>query len=89
MSTSTNTRPVRVYHRPQREKEGGGYHYPHEVLHERGLFHQFSIESTELDTGAAHCPVAVVELPDGTVITPPTRLIQFLDVSEPEGGEHG
>lgn len=77
----TATRPVRVYHRPQRSKEGGGYHYPREVLHERGVLHQFSIESTELDTGAAHCPVGVVELPDGTVITTPAHLIQFLDVA--------
>jgi hypothetical protein len=82
MSIHTATRPVRVYHRPSRPKEGGGIHYPLEVQHARGLFHQFSIQSEELDTGAAHCPVAVVELADGSVITPAAHMIQFLDIAQ-------
>jgi hypothetical protein len=79
---ATATRPVRVYHKVATPKEGGGYTYPRELLHERATFHQFSVESEELDTGAAHYPVAVVELPDGTVITPAVQLIQFLDVEQ-------
>lgn len=80
-TASSTTRPVRVYHTPKRDKEGGGYHYPREVQHELAKFHQFSVESVELDVGASHCTVAVVELQDGTVITPATHMIQFLDAA--------
>lgn len=80
MSTSS-TRPVRVYHIIRRPNaEGNGFHYPREVQHERGVFHGFSIESQELDTGAAHYPVGIVELLDGSVITPAANMLQFLDV---------
>lgn len=80
---TTTTRPVRVYHTPKTPNENGiGYHYPRVVQHERVKFHQFATESTELDVGAAHCTVAVIELLDGTVITAGTHMIQFLDVGE-------
>lgn len=76
-----STRPVRVYHRVRTPNEGGqGYHYPKLVQHELAQFHQFSVSSDELDTGAAHCPVGIVELRDGTVITPPADMLQFLDI---------
>ena len=39
-----------------------------------GLFHRFSTESYGEETW----PVAIVELPDGTVITPPATDVQFM-----------
>ena len=78
---NSSTRPVRVYHRVRTPNENGqGYHYPKMVQHEIAQFHQFSIQSEELDTGAAHYPVGIVELADGTVITPAADMLQFLDV---------
>lgn len=85
MSTTTK-RPVRVY---MNKNVPGTRNWERVVQHERGYFHQFSIESEELDVGASHCPVAVVELPDGTVITPATHMIQFLDTQGWEGAAHG
>lgn len=79
-NTTQHTRPVRVYHFVRTPNENGqGYHYPKVVQHEVARFHQFSIASEELDTGAAHCPVGIVELTDGTVITPAAHMLQFLD----------
>lgn len=79
---TSSLRPVRVYHHVATPKEGGGYTYPREVLHELGLFHTFGQESTEGPTEVVHGMCAVIELPDGAVITPAAHLIQFLDIPE-------
>lgn len=75
-------RPVRVYHYLRTPKEGGGYDYPRTVLHERALFHMFGPESTEGSDDVVHGMAAVVELPDGNVITAAAHMIQFLDTAE-------
>jgi hypothetical protein len=80
--TTATLRPVRTYHYVRRPNEGGGHHYPAEVKHERGLFHAFGPESTETSDNVVHGMVAVVELPDGAVITVAAHMIQFLDTTE-------
>lgn len=75
-------RPVRVYHIVAKPKEGGGYHYPREVLHARGLLHALGTDSTEGPTDVVHSLCAVVELPDGSVIVPHASMVQFLDVAQ-------
>jgi len=83
VSTSTTTRPVRVYHYVRTPNpNGSGYHYPRAVQHERGLFHTFGPESTEGPSEVVHGMAAVIELPDGSVITAPANMIQFLDVED-------
>ena len=74
-------RPVRVYHIVATPKEGGGYTYPREVLHARGLLHAFGTDSTEGPTEVVHGLCAVVELPDGSVIVPHASMIRFLDTA--------
>jgi len=80
-NTASNLRPVRVYHRPQRPKEGGGFHYPSEIQHEIASFHQFGTDYEEFENGPGPFPIAVIELPDGSVITPRADMIQFLDAA--------
>lgn len=77
----TNTRPVRVYTMRQ---------YPdspkwvRELLYERATFHRFGTDYDQFEAGPGLYPVAVVELPDGNVVTPPASMIQFLDVTAPQ-----
>jgi hypothetical protein len=80
--TAAALRPVRTYHYVRTRKEGGGYDYPREVQHERALFHTFGPESTEGSEDVVHGMVAVVELPDGAVITVAAHMIEFLDAGE-------
>jgi|GEM_PF-6256636 len=82
MTSRQLPRPVRVYHYLRTPKEGGGYDYPRTVLHERALFHMFGPESTEGPDDVVHGMAAVVELPDGNVITVAAHMIQFLDVAQ-------
>ena len=44
---------------------------------EEGLFHQWGVDCEEYENGAASFTVGIVELPDGMVIMPLARLIQF------------
>lgn len=44
---------------------------------EEAVFHQWGIDSEEYENGAASFTVGIVELPDGTVIMPIARWIQF------------
>lgn len=75
-------RPVRVYHIVATPKEGGGYTYPREVLHARGLLHAFGTDTEEGPSEVVHGLCAVIELPDGSVIVPHASMIQFLDVGQ-------
>lgn len=90
MNTSTTTRPVRVYGSvatPKAGGLGGGYTYSREVLHELARFHMFGPESDETSDGPVHGISAVVELPDGSVMTFPAHMIQFLDAPA-QGSDH-
>lgn len=73
-------RPVMVCKwEPNADQEGmrvPGYH--HKELY-TALFHQFGTESNELDLGAEHYQVAIVEKEDGTVETVEASLIRFED----------
>lgn len=80
--TAATLRPVRTYHYVRTPKEGGGHHHPRMVAHERALFHAFGPESTETSEDVVHGMVAVVELPDGAVITVAAHMIQFLDTAK-------
>jgi hypothetical protein len=42
-------------------------------------FHQFTVESEELEVGALHVTCGVVEFPDGRIDTPCARHIRFLE----------
>lgn len=42
-------------------------------------FHQFTVESEELEVGALHVTCGVVEFPDGRIETPCARHIRFLE----------
>lgn len=46
---------------------------------EIGYFHCFSVQYEELRDGIGVYPVAIVELPDGSVVEPLADEIQFLD----------
>jgi hypothetical protein len=77
---STTTRPVRVY---IMRHYAGETTCRREVMHERATFHRFGTDYEEFEAGPGLYPVAIVELGDGTVITPLVINIQFLDRAEP------
>lgn len=54
-----------------------------ELKFELGYFHQWSMSYEEFgDVGIGSYPIAIVELPDGKIITPCADNIQFLDEME-------
>jgi hypothetical protein len=46
-----------------------------------GLFVKYSVDYEEFESGPGHFPVAIVEMPNGTVKSLPVDLIQFLPIS--------
>ena len=44
-----------------------------------GYFHQWGVNFEEFESGPANYSVAIVELQDGSIITPVAQDIQFLD----------
>lgn len=44
-----------------------------------GVFHDFSIDYEEFESGPGHYPVAIVELKDGRIVLPYADDIRFLD----------
>lgn len=46
---------------------------------ELGYFHQWGVSYEEFETGPGNYSVAIVELPDGRVVTPSANDIQFID----------
>lgn len=78
------TRPVRVYTMRQYP---GNSKWVRELAYPSATFHRFGTDHEPYDTGPGLYPVAIVELNDGTVITPPAHMIQFLDRTAGEG-EH-
>lgn len=50
----------------------------HDFEFELGYFHQWGVEGTEFEQGGVTDTVAIIELPDGTVITTPPNCIQFI-----------
>lgn len=52
----------------------------HETIEfELGYFHQFGCNYEEFDNGPGNYSVAIVELPDGSIIMPMADDIKFLD----------
>ena len=47
-----------------------------------GLFHQWENAYEEFETGPGNFTVAIVELPDGKIVTPDAKDIQFIDREE-------
>ena len=45
---------------------------------EEGLFHQWGNDYQEYEEGPGNFTVGIVELPDGRVVTPIARFIQFV-----------
>ena len=76
-SPTDGLRPVRVY---ALFSAPGSPKPERRVIHERGAFHGFSLDVEEDEQGFSSYAVAIVELPDGSVIAPCARNIQFLDV---------
>lgn len=48
-------------------------------VEKEGLFHQFSLNFMEFESGPGQFAVAIVELIDGTVVTPDATFIRFVD----------
>ena len=44
-----------------------------------GLFHQWGNDYEEFESGPGNFTVAIVELPDGKIVTPVARDVHFLD----------
>lgn len=42
-----------------------------------GYFHQWGCDYEEYESGPANFTTAIVELPDGRVVTPPANMIEF------------
>jgi hypothetical protein len=68
------TRKVRVY---GHERKEGNTHYDRVCVGE-GMFHQFSMDHVEYETGPGNFATAIVEMPDGTVINEHVSLIEFI-----------
>lgn len=49
-----------------------------------GLFHQWGNDYEEFESGPGNFTVAIVELPDGKIVTPAARDICFLDMEVKE-----
>ena len=75
-------RPVKVFTHEKRELKDAahpfGKTYYEKVEKGTGLFHCWGNNFSEFETGPGNFTVAVVEMPDGTVLTPPAEDIQFL-----------
>ena len=50
------------------------------VEFELGYFHQWGVDSEELDVGALNYTIGVVELPSGKVVTVMPENIKFIDI---------
>ena len=74
------TRSVTVFEhwRPDVAKVGTTWE---KRIRAKGQFHRFSVDYEECGENAGNFAVAIVELPNGEVITPPANLIQFTDDS--------
>jgi len=58
--------------------EGAKYTEPYQKrILGKGKFHQFSINYEDLEHSAGHFACAIVEMPDGNVITPAADMIRF------------
>jgi hypothetical protein len=86
MSNTATTRPVRVY---TMRKYPDSPKWVRELLHERAWFHSFGTDYEEFDNGPGLHPVAIVELADGTVISPHATMIQFIDPLSLKVPTHG
>ena len=66
-----------------RESEDSGKGYKRNIVKTReigqGRFHGFGLEYEELEMGVGAFTVAIVEMLDGTVVTPLPTLIRFDD----------
>jgi len=72
-------RPVSVFKwfRP----EGAAYNDPFtKEFVGSGKFHQFGMDSEEVECGVSTFSTAVVEMPDGSVSNVPVELIRFDDI---------
>ena len=49
---------------------------------ENGVFHQWGNEYEEFETGPGNRTIAIVELPDGRIVTPAPDDIQFTGIVE-------
>jgi len=47
-----------------------------------GIFHAFGVAYEEFDNGPGNYSTAIIELSDGTVITPSADLIKFIDIQK-------
>lgn len=48
-----------------------------------GFFHTFGVNYTEgFENGPGNYSIAIIELPNGMIITPVAELIKFIDIEE-------
>ena len=50
------------------------------TIHEHAQFHQWGVDYEENEGANGNYTTAIVELPDGSIITPLANLIQFTDI---------
>jgi hypothetical protein len=74
---TANNRPVLVFQMVRNNETRASERV---VVHAQGWLHQFSLDVEEGDTGFASYAIAIVELPDGTIVMPRADRIQFLDI---------
>ena len=74
-------RPVTIYKWTQmlEKKDIHPRSYMKKIPDDKGSFIQFGVDYEEFETGPGNYSTAIVELSDGTVITPPANLIRFDD----------
>lgn len=82
-------RTVNLFHfvRPEGPKRSNSYHdniHQVRVVQTTGLFHGWGADYEEFETGPGNYTVAIVELPDGSIVTPIPENIEFVDEEELE-----
>lgn len=53
-----------------------------EQIFDLGYFHEWGCSYEEFETGAGNYSVAIVELPNGKIVTPSPNDIEFIDKIE-------
>lgn len=67
-----------IIYKNERTKEPGKFHYQRVPAGE-GVFHQWGVDYEEFDQGPGNFSTAIVEMPDGTIETPPATMIEFIE----------
>lgn len=73
-----NLRPIQVFNEQRIVPQPAKPPYYEKVPTFQGLFHSWGVCYEEFSDGPGNYTVAIVELPDGSIITPAADLVKFL-----------